>query len=131
MALKIHKVIKTCWKNIVCSFVEFLLAVLKLCPTESCATFLDHPIYKFLYQHSYKTVSTNSNRAVNLWLNCCHFGIAAAHYTSHYTKGSAVIGSRRESISKPVDRRQKITWTENEELEAKGLRRPSKWTWNM
>ena len=42
---KSPKWLKTCWKNVVCSFVEFLHAFLKLCPTKSCATFLDHPIY--------------------------------------------------------------------------------------
>ena len=42
---KFTKWLKTCWKNVVCSFVEILSAVLKLRHTKSCATFVDHPIY--------------------------------------------------------------------------------------
>ena len=44
-----------------CSFVEFLRTVLKLCPTKSCATFLDHPIY--LVFHFYGLSSTWRHRS--------------------------------------------------------------------
>ena len=45
---KFTKWLKTCWKNIMCSFVEFLRAVLKLRLTKSCATFFGPPnIYKY------------------------------------------------------------------------------------
>ena len=41
---KRYPLLKTCWRNVVLSFVDFLRAVLKICPTKSCATFLDHLI---------------------------------------------------------------------------------------
>ena len=44
-------------KNVVCSFVELLRAVLKLCPTKICATFLNHPIYYLQNGQSYKKPS--------------------------------------------------------------------------
>ena len=49
---KFTKWLETCWKIVVFSFVGFSPAVLKLCPTKGCATFLDHPIY-FSFYHEY------------------------------------------------------------------------------
>ena len=50
---KFNKWLKTCWKNVVCSFVEFLHAVMKLCPTKNLPLFLDHSIlhYPLIYVH--------------------------------------------------------------------------------
>ena len=42
-ALKPTKWLKTCWKTVACSFVELSSALLKLCPTKSCATFYGPP----------------------------------------------------------------------------------------
>ena len=42
---KFTKWLKTCWKNVVSSFVEFLRTVLKLCPTKSCGIAANMPYW--------------------------------------------------------------------------------------
>ena len=55
-ALKTHIVIENMLRNVVCSFVEFLLAVLKLCPTESCANFFGPPDIHIVYKNKNKNI---------------------------------------------------------------------------
>ena len=45
------------WEHFERNFVKFFWAVLKLCPTKICATFLDHPIYYLQNGQSYKKPS--------------------------------------------------------------------------
>ena len=45
---KFTKWLKTCWKNVVCSFVELLRVVLKFRPSKSCATFFAPPDIFFI-----------------------------------------------------------------------------------
>ena len=51
---KFTKWLKTCWKNVVCTFVEFLHVVLKLFPTKSGCHFFwtSQYIYGFRYRYN-------------------------------------------------------------------------------
>ena len=69
--------LKSCWKSVVCSFVDFVHTVLKLCPTKSCATFFGSPYIYYILRFtklqlyaSYTLHQLTSSLTDDCLLNC-------------------------------------------------------------
>ena len=83
---KSTKWLKTCSKTVVCNFVESLSEVLKLCPTKSYATFLNHPIYGRLHQ------SFLISFDMSVWRDI-------RHVTSHRWAATGLLGTTMLNMS--------------------------------
>ena len=71
------KLLKTCWKTVVRSFVEFLSTVLKLCPTKSCANFFEQPdICNQSWQPAFCIKKIKSRGIRNTWA-LLYYGISS------------------------------------------------------